>query len=165
MAEAFKTVNFHYRDAAARWSDGFTTAALLLTFDFASRFRCLTCYANSSNFGDVYPIAAIPYGCGYLLTARIKMDEVGFEMVLASTDRLRKWLHNEAATGRSTQSVPQRRLSPHLSKLSAQPFLFSGLVRLDRKSAQLVVLNVGLHLTPGAMSLHREDATRSVSRL
>jgi len=77
----------------------------------------------------------------------------------------RKWLHNEAAIGRSTRSVPERRLSPHLSKLLAQPFFFSGLVRLDRKSTQLVVLNVGLHLTPGGMSLHLEDATQSVSRL
>ena len=30
-----------------------------------------------------------------------------------------------------------RRLCPYLSKLSAQPFLFSGLARLDRKCAQL----------------------------
>ena len=47
----------------------------------------------------------------------------------------------------------------------AQPFFFPGLLRLDRKSTQLVVLNVGLHLTPGGTSLHREDAARSVSRL
>jgi len=91
-----------YRDAAARWSGGFATAALLLTFGFASRFCCPTCCANSSNFGDIYPIAAIPYGCRYLPIAGIKMDEVGFEMVLALTGRLRWRLQNEATTGRLT---------------------------------------------------------------
>jgi len=42
------------------------------------------CRAIHPAFGEVYPIAALPYGEGYLIVAGIEMDTSGFEKIIAS---------------------------------------------------------------------------------